>query len=73
MNRLSEFRNKAGITQQQLADSINVSRKTIQNIESNTKVPSVKIAISISKVLNCKVEDIFNYSTDLKGSEENYE
>lgn len=63
MNNLSTYRNKLQITQTQLAEIVGVSRTTIQNIESDTKIPSVKLAIELANCLQCKVEDIFDYST----------
>ncbi|MEQ1723935.1 MAG: helix-turn-helix transcriptional regulator [Pseudobdellovibrio sp.] len=47
------------LTQQDLADKVGCSRQTIHSIESGKFVPSVELALKISKVLNCKVEDLF--------------
>lgn len=55
---LKEYREKKGITQEQLAREINVSTRTIQNIERTNKT-YVNIAIKISKVLGYTVEEIF--------------
>ena len=47
------------ITQADLAERINVSRQTINAMESNKYVPSTVLALKIAAVFNKKVEDIF--------------
>jgi putative transcriptional regulator len=47
------------ITQQELADKMNVSRQTINAIENGKFNPSVKLALLIADFFKCKVEDIF--------------
>ena len=47
------------VTQQQMAEMINVSRQTIVAIESERYVPSTVLAMKIAKVCSKKVEDIF--------------
>lgn len=47
------------LTQQDLADKVGCSRQTIHSIESGKFVPSVELALKISRVLGCKVEDLF--------------
>ena len=47
------------VTQQQMAEMINVSRQTIVAIERENYVPSTVLAMKIAKVCNKKVEDIF--------------
>tara|TARA_B100000965_G_C19549234_1_gene739292 strand:+ start:287 stop:505 length:219 start_codon:yes stop_codon:yes gene_type:complete len=59
LNNLEELRKKAGFTQQQLSESAEVSRKSINAIENGIYVPSTVLALKISKTLGCKVEDLF--------------
>lgn len=47
------------MTQQELADATNVSRQTINAIESGKFIPSTLLAIKISRVFGKRVEDIF--------------
>ncbi len=49
----------AGITQQELSESANVSRVSINAIENGVYVPSTVLSLKIAKTLNCKVEDVF--------------
>ena len=58
-NRLEELRRKAGLTQQELSEKAEVSRKSINAIENGIYVPSTVLALKIAKTLKCKVEDLF--------------
>ena len=58
-NRLREFREQRGLTQEKLADRVRVSRQTINSIEGGRYVPSLELALSLGQVFDCKVEDLF--------------
>lgn len=58
-NRLAEQRQVAGLSQQQLADAINVSRKTISTIETCRFTPSVLIALQLAEYFQVPVEQLF--------------
>ncbi len=60
INYVKEERNKKGITQQELADLLNVSRQTIFSIETGKYVPSTILALKIAEIFGKYVEDIFN-------------
>ena len=60
LNNLQEIRKSAGLTQQKLSDSAEVSRKSINAIENGIYVPSTVLALKIAKTLKCNVEDLFN-------------
>ncbi len=59
LNNLEELRKSAGLTQQQLSESAEVSRKSINAIENGIYVPSTVLALKIAVTLSCKVEDLF--------------
>jgi len=59
INNLEQLRKKAGLTQSDLSESSEVSRKSINAIENGIYVPSTVLALKIAKTLKCKVEDIF--------------
>ena len=59
LNNLEKLRKSAGLTQQELSESAEVSRKSINAIENGIYVPSTVLALKISKTLKCKVEDLF--------------
>lgn len=58
-NNLEALRKSAGLTQQDLSESAEVSRKSINAIENGIYVPSTVLALKITKTLNCSVEDLF--------------
>lgn len=58
-NNIAKFRKEAGLSQQELADAINVSRKTISTVETNRFTPSVIIALKIAWHFNTSVESLF--------------
>jgi putative transcriptional regulator len=47
------------ITQAELAEKVNVSRQTINTIESNKYIPSTLLALKIARVFGKSVEEIF--------------
>ena len=62
LNNLEEFRKSAGLTQQDLSERAEVSRKSINAIENGIYIPSTVLALKIAKTLKCKVEDLFKLS-----------
>ncbi|MCR5528131.1 MAG: helix-turn-helix transcriptional regulator [Saccharofermentans sp.] len=60
-NHLKEIRNEAGLSQQQLADMIGVSRNTISSIETGQFNPTAKLALIICIALDKKFEEIFYF------------
>ena len=56
---LTQRRKEAGITQANLAEAVQVSRKSINAIENGIYVPSTVLSLKIAMVLNCQVEDLF--------------
>lgn len=48
-----------GMTQQELARRVGVTRQTILSIEKNKFRPSVELALLLAEVFNVKVEDLF--------------
>ena len=59
LNNLEELRKSAGLTQHDLSERAEVSRKSINAIENGIYVPSTVLALKIAKTLKCKVEDLF--------------
>ena len=48
-----------GLTQEELANKVSVSRQTINAMEANKYVPSTVLALKIAKVFNKPLEQIF--------------
>jgi putative transcriptional regulator len=59
LNNLEKLRKNAGLTQQELSERANVSRKSINAVENGIYVPSTVLALKIAESLGCKVEDLF--------------
>jgi len=60
-NRLEEIRKKQNIRQEELADSLGVSRQTIGSLENGRYNPSIILAFKISRYFNMSIEEIFIY------------
>lgn len=63
-NRIKEFRQKLGITQEEFADKIGVSRQTVVSIEKGKYNPSMVLGFRIAKLFNVTVEEIFIMEDD---------
>ncbi len=58
-NTIKVERAKKDMTQQDLAEKIQVSRQTINSIEAGKYVPSTVLALKIAKVFGVGLEEIF--------------
>ena len=59
--KLKSARAALDMSQQQLADKVGVSRQTISAIEKGDYNPTINLCISICKVLNKTLDDLFWY------------
>ena len=61
-NNMRQFRQDCnGMTQQELADLVGITRQTVNAIEGNKYSPSLEVAFMIAEVLNAKIGDVFEY------------
>lgn len=58
-NSVLDFRTRAQITQEELAEAVGVSRQTIIAIEKGNYTPSVLLALKIARYFKERVDDIF--------------
>ena len=63
-NRMEEKREAQGLTQQQLAVLLGVSRQTIISLESGKYNPSILLAHRIAQTFGVRIEDIFLFEED---------
>ena len=63
-NRLEELRSRNGLTQQELADRVEVSRQTIISLESGRYNPSILLAFRLARMFQMQIEDLFIYSEE---------
>lgn len=60
-NNIEKLRKERNITQEELANSLDVTRQTINAIENAKYCPSLELAFKIAKFFNKKIDDIFLY------------
>lgn len=60
-NRIKELRLEKGLTQEHLADTIGVSRQTINAIEKEKFDPSLPTAFKMAQLFNLSIEELFIY------------
>jgi len=59
-NSVQIVRKEKGVTQEHLAEAVGVTRQTIISIEKGNYVPSVLLAMKISRYFGIKIESLFN-------------
>ena len=62
--RVKEYREKAGIKQNELAELVKVRRETIVHLENGRYNPSLKLAMDIAKVFHVSVDELFEFTDD---------
>ena len=65
-NRLEEIRKAKGITQEELANALEVSRQTVGALENGRYNPSIILAFKIARFFNVSIEEVFIYEEDQK-------
>lgn len=63
-NRLEEIRKQKGITQEELAKILEVSRQTVGSLENGRYNPSIILAFKIARYFEMAIEDIFIYEEE---------
>ncbi len=58
---LKEIRTKRGLSQQELAALVGVSRNTISSIETGQYSPTAKLALVLCVALDVKFEELFYF------------
>ncbi len=58
-NLVRQHRLMGGLTQQELADRVGVTRQTILSIEKGKYTPSVALALCLAEVFGVSVETLF--------------
>jgi putative transcriptional regulator len=58
-NSVYTLRTQKGLTQEELAEKVGVTRQTIIAIEKGNYTPSVLLALKLAKVFKVSIEDIF--------------
>jgi putative transcriptional regulator len=62
--KIKELREKRNLTQEALAEKVDVTRQTILFLEKGKYNPSLRLAYRIAKVLNSMIEEIFSFEDE---------
>ena len=65
-NRLEEIRKAKGLTQEELANALEVSRQTVGSLENGRYNPSIILAFKIARFFEVSIEEVFMYEEDEK-------
>ena len=57
-NKINQLRKLSGMTQEQLAEKLNVSRQTISKWESDSTSPDLESIVKISRIFHVSLEDL---------------
>lgn len=63
--KIRQFRQEMGLTQQELADSVGVTRQTVNALENARYNPSLLLAYKLTKILGKEyIEDVFSFDDE---------
>ena len=65
-NHLEKIRKANKISQEELAEILEVSRQTIGSLENGRYNPSITLAFKIARYFNMTIEEIFIYEEESK-------
>ncbi|HZT46120.1 MAG TPA: helix-turn-helix transcriptional regulator [Gaiellaceae bacterium] len=63
-NEVRNLRTARGLSQQELARAMDVSRQTINSIETGRYTPSLPLAIALARYFGTSVEEVFHPDGD---------
>lgn len=63
-NKVREYRMEKQLTQQQLADLVQVSSRTMISLEKGRYNPSVLLAHKLAKIFGLKIEELFDFEEE---------
>jgi len=59
-NKIDVYRERARLSQGDLAIAVGVSRQTINAVERNRYDPSLELAFKLAAYFDCRVEELFD-------------
>jgi putative transcriptional regulator len=62
--RIREYREEHGLTQEQLAEKVGVTRQTILFLEKGKYNPSLRLAHRIAHAFNRTIEEVFTFEDE---------
>ncbi len=64
--RIREYRKRKGLKQSELAELVHVRRETIGNLEREKYNPSLRLAWSLSRVLEAPIDTLFSFDDEIQ-------
>lgn len=64
--QIKKIRSENGLTQEQLATQLNVSRQTISSWENNRNLPDLEMVVKIAKVFNLSLDQLILGGSDME-------
>ena len=58
-SHIKEHRLRRGLSQQELADAVGVSRQSVNSIERGRYIPSLPLALRFARLFDCATEVLF--------------
>jgi transcriptional regulator with XRE-family HTH domain len=68
--RITKIRNDHGLTQQQFADSLHVTRQAVSNWETGKNLPDIETLLAVSDVYHVSLDDLIKGGQDMNEVEE---
>lgn len=60
-NRIKEYRKKFGLTQEELASEVDVTRQTVISLENGKYIASLQLAFKLARFFKVSIEELFIY------------
>lgn len=64
-NRIKDFRKQQGVTQEELARTVGVTRQTVISLENGKYNASLQLAHKIARYFKVSIEELFLFEEDL--------
>lgn len=65
-NHIKEHRLRHGLSQEELARAVGVSRQSINSIERGRYIPSLPLALRFAQLFNCPTDELFELKEEFK-------
>lgn len=59
LNNIKEMRLQKGFSQQEFAEKLSISITHLNKIERGNREPSLKLAVRMASLLECRIEELF--------------
>jgi putative transcriptional regulator len=63
-NSVRDYRQRQGLTQEELAQATGVSRQSIISIERGRYIPSLPLALKMARIFRCRTDELFTLGED---------